>query len=226
MSKRSHRSFATNAVCLIYGLTVISLASHVGAAEDSYSLYAESGCPEREALVITPRSSLGLPDGMYASEETVTVCRRSTGEKCDGMSEYWNFLGHAIADDPNGCISFVFPEFDVYLMSMPICDCVVPQTPHPLDANENWRIELGEVLRLVQFHNSDGFHCEPSTEDGYGVGPGSTDTCEQHLADYEIPTWRITLSEVLRAIQFYNSNGYFQCFETSDSYCPIGYFGN
>lgn len=223
MSGRSLKRLPALTTLSFFGAAVLLTGTLAGAEAVVYSLHAVTGCPEREELVITPTSSVGLPEGKYYSEEIVTVCRHPVDNvKCDDMTEEWNYQGHSIPNDPNGCIIFMFLDSDVYLTSMPICDCVFPDSPHPLDANANWRIELGEVLRIIQLYNSDGFHCEPGTEDGYGIGPGSTNTCPRLLADYEAPNWRISLSEVLRIVQFYNSYGYFECFEAPDGYCLIG----
>ena len=35
----------------------------------------------------------------------------------------------------------------------------------------NWRFELSELLRLIQFYNAGGYHEDPSGEDGYAPGP-------------------------------------------------------
>jgi len=86
---------------------------------------------------------------------------------------------------------------------------------------------LTELLRVIQFFNSGGFHCaEPptDTEDGYESGPGANHTCCPHSADYlpSGPDWTISLSELLRVIQFYNSGGYHYCptAGTEDGFCP------
>jgi hypothetical protein len=41
----------------------------------------------------------------------------------------------------------------------------------------DWIINISEVLRLVQFFNSGGFHAECGTEDGYAPGPGVDTPC-------------------------------------------------
>lgn len=89
------------------------------------------------------------------------------------------------------------------------------------------KIDLTELLRVIQFYNSDGYHCaapgDPMSDEGYLTGPGDT-TCRPHCADYNPQDWRIDLSEVLRIIQFYNSGGYRACLNgnppTEDGYCP------
>jgi len=91
---------------------------------------------------------------------------------------------------------------------------------HTADQNQDGAINLSELLRLVQFRNSDGYHCEPGTEDGYAPGPGDQ-TCLPHQSDYNPADWTISLSELLRLIQFYNSNAYHACpgEGTEDGYC-------
>ncbi|MBI3118403.1 MAG: hypothetical protein HYZ00_06940 [Candidatus Hydrogenedentes bacterium] len=90
---------------------------------------------------------------------------------------------------------------------------------HSADLNKNGRIELSELLRLVQFYNSGIFHCQGGTEDGYNPGPGPQN-CTTHDSDYADQDWRINLFELLRLVQFYNSNAYFECTGTEDGYCP------
>jgi len=82
-------------------------------------------------------------------------------------------------------------------------------------------ISLSEVLRMIQFFNAGGFHCESGTEDGYAAGPGDTD-CALHTSDYHPQDWRISLSELLRTFQFYNAGWYRYCpgEGTEDGYCP------
>ncbi|HPO16640.1 MAG TPA: hypothetical protein PLI09_24600, partial [Candidatus Hydrogenedentes bacterium] len=92
---------------------------------------------------------------------------------------------------------------------------------HSADQNGDHQVNLSELLRVIQFFNSDGFHCEAGTEDGYAPGPGDT-SCALHDSDYNAQDWRISLSELLRVIQFFNSGGYHYCpgEDTEDGYCP------
>jgi len=44
--------------------------------------------------------------------------------------------------------------------------------PHSSDYNpQDWIINLSELLRLIQFFNSGGYHPCPDGEDGYCPGP-------------------------------------------------------
>lgn len=102
--------------------------------------------------------------------------------------------------------------------------CITPDEGvtefHTADQDHNNRIGLSELLRVIQFFNSDGYHCDASGEDGYNPGPGDQ-SCTQHQSDYNPANWRIGLSELLRLIQFFNSGGYHACPSegTEDGYC-------
>ncbi|HNR32403.1 MAG TPA: hypothetical protein PKI11_16045, partial [Candidatus Hydrogenedentes bacterium] len=95
---------------------------------------------------------------------------------------------------------------------------------HTTDQNGDNRIELIELLRVIQFYNSNGFHCadDPGdTEDGYVPGPCANHTCCPHAADTN-SNWRIDLTGLLRVIQFYQYGGYHYCpgEGTEDGFCP------
>lgn len=90
---------------------------------------------------------------------------------------------------------------------------------HTADLNRNYRFGLNELLRLIQFYNVGGFHCQDGTEDGYAPGSGST-ACAPHPSDYASQNWVISLGEILRAIQFYNAAGYVVCESGEDGFCP------
>ncbi len=90
---------------------------------------------------------------------------------------------------------------------------------HSADQNADGQIGLSELLRVIQFFNSNGLHCEAGSEDGYAPGAGD-ETCVPHSSDYAPRDWRVGLSEVLRLIQFFNSSGYRVCEEGGDGFCP------
>ena len=89
------------------------------------------------------------------------------------------------------------------------------------DTDQDNTLGLGELLRLIQFYNSDAYHCSEGTEDDFAPGTGDDD-CTPHTGDYNPQDWTISLTEILRAIQFYNSGGYTSCPEdgTEDGFCP------
>jgi cytolysin (calcineurin-like family phosphatase) len=91
------------------------------------------------------------------------------------------------------------------------------QTFHAADITRDGKIGLGELLRLVQFYNADGYQCATDTEDGYGPGPGDT-ACAPHTADYDPADWRINLSELLRGVQHFNSDGYVEDCASEDGF--------
>lgn len=82
---------------------------------------------------------------------------------------------------------------------------------HSADINMNWKIELRELLRVIQFFNSFGYHCAnlpTDTEDGYVAGEGANRSCNYHTSDYNPKNWKIDFTELLRLIQFFNAGGY------------------
>ncbi len=92
---------------------------------------------------------------------------------------------------------------------------------HTADPDGDHKISLSELLNVIQYYNSGGFHCDADTEDGYAAGPGD-ENCTPHNSDYRPRDWRINLSELLRLIQFYNSGGYRYCPDETveDGFCP------
>ena len=79
---------------------------------------------------------------------------------------------------------------------------------HSADQSHNWSIELGELLRVIQFFNSPGYHVAAGTEDGYAPGPGDVKADGFHSSDYAPQDWQISLNELLRTVQFYNVRGF------------------
>ena len=94
---------------------------------------------------------------------------------------------------------------------------------HSADQNGNNKIDLGELLRVIQFFNSNGYRCvvPPETsEDGYVPGFDGDKSCRPHGSDYNPQDWTINLSELLRLIQFFNAGGYYLCPGIGeDNYC-------
>ncbi|HPP58191.1 MAG TPA: hypothetical protein PLT82_03565, partial [Candidatus Hydrogenedens sp.] len=92
---------------------------------------------------------------------------------------------------------------------------------HSADQDSDGKISLGELLRIIQFFNAGGFHCEEGTEDGYAPYFDGDKTCRPHASDYNPRDWKISLPELLRLIQFFNTGSYHRCDEgTEDGYCP------
>lgn len=99
---------------------------------------------------------------------------------------------------------------------------------HRADLNADGAIGLSELLRVIQLYNSNGYHCAENagaTEDGFAPLPDPAKRgCARHAIDYDATAWSINLSELLRAIQFYNSGGYIACEGGEDGFClsPAG----
>lgn len=105
-------------------------------------------------------------------------------------------------------------------------------TYHSADYNADepqrqWVIDLSELLRVIQLYNSKGYHCSHVGDSDYpsqdGYSPG-TDPAWQggvaHDADCDPQDWNISLTEVLRIIQFYTIPRAGYCTEKSYHYCP------
>ncbi len=45
-----------------------------------------------------------------------------------------------------------------------------PVGPHSADRDGDWRTAMSELLRVIQFYNAHGYHCDATTEDGYAPG--------------------------------------------------------
>ena len=90
---------------------------------------------------------------------------------------------------------------------------------HSADTTPDGVISLSELLRVVQFFNSGGYHCAPGTEDGYDVGAGET-ACVPHSSDYFPQDWHVSLSELLRLIQIFNLGPYRTDPAEEDGFAP------
>lgn len=99
----------------------------------------------------------------------------------------------------------------------------VPEV-HSADPDADGRINLSELLRVVQFYNTGVYSCAPDwygSEDGYLPGAGDTQ-CPPHSSDYHPQDWIISLYELMRLVQFYNLGGYEFCGTLSqegDDFC-------
>jgi len=92
---------------------------------------------------------------------------------------------------------------------------------HSADRADAGRIGLEDLLRVIQFFNSPGYHCDEGTEDGYapGANPEAQD-CVPHSSDYNPQDWTIQLTELLRLVQFFNTGAYHPCPQSEDGFCP------
>ncbi len=127
-----------------------------------------------------------------------------------------NALDFSTADgDGTGCITCFEPS-----------DAMPQQRVHAADPDGDNVITLSELLRVIQFFNSGGLHCaqpDETTEDGFVPARDmAEESCTPHSSDYAPQDWQVSLSELLRLIQFFNSGGYTFCPSdgTEDGYCP------
>lgn len=120
------------------------------------------------------------------------------------------------------CLRSCLIVSSIVLLTVPVGAQEIP--PHNADQNGDFQISLSELLRVIQFYNSGGLHCaepETVTEDGYVPGPDpSKQACLAHHSDYDSDDWIISLSELLRLIQFFNSNGYVALCGSEDDFSP------
>ena len=144
-------------------------------------------------------------DGICDPGETDHDCPEDCAQDC---------LPNNVIDDPAKT-----EECKTRLMQAPITPVSGRTTTHSADQDADWEISLTELQRVIQFFNSDGYHCDPAGEDGYAQGPGDA-TCAPHDSDYYPQDWKISLTELLRVIQFYNSGGYHIQDGTEDGYGP------
>lgn len=94
---------------------------------------------------------------------------------------------------------------------------------HSIDTSDpKGFISLSELLRAIQFYNDSGFHCDAGTEDGYAPGAEGDQSCAPNDLDYNPQNWVVSLDELLRGIQFYNTRNYYPCpsQSTEDGFCP------
>ncbi|MFM1921740.1 MAG: hypothetical protein RLZZ303_3374 [Candidatus Hydrogenedentota bacterium] len=80
---------------------------------------------------------------------------------------------------------------------------------HNADTDGDSKIGLGELLRIIQFYNAGSYTCdETNQEDGYTPGDGGTaigsGNCEAHDIDFDGTAGSVSLTELLRGIQFFN----------------------
>ncbi|RLC00537.1 MAG: hypothetical protein DRI57_32170, partial [Deltaproteobacteria bacterium] len=94
-------------------------------------------------------------------------------------------------------------------------------THHSADYSPaDFEISLSELLRVIQLYNGISYYCDPDGEDGYRFGEVGPKTCAPHTLDYNPQDWRISLGELLRVIQFYNSGGYTRSVGGEDGFSP------
>lgn len=96
---------------------------------------------------------------------------------------------------------------------------------HAADIDGSESIKLQELLRVIQFFNIGGYHCDGSVSspDGYAAGLEGDHTCTPHTTDFQQVNWRISLPEMLRLIQlFHFPGGFYPCETAPDGFCIYG----
>lgn len=102
-----------------------------------------------------------------------------------------------------------------------------PKYIHNADTNADLVVSFGELLRVVQLFNADGYRCAinaGATEDGFllgSAGDGVDPNCPRHASDYNPANGKLNLSELLRAVQLFQFAGYTWCpqLATEDGFC-------
>lgn len=85
------------------------------------------------------------------------------------------------------------------------------------DTDGSESISLSELLRVVQLYNSGRYGCDVSNlEDGYEPF-GLDESCGPHDTDFVEGNFVISLTELLRLVQFYNVGDYVRCANPGDS---------
>lgn len=80
------------------------------------------------------------------------------------------------------------------------------------------KLNLQEILRVVQLYNARFYGCGNGTEDSFA--PFSrAQSCTPHPLDSQSQDWSLSLSELLRAVQFYNLGGYHYCAGGESNLC-------
>jgi hypothetical protein len=103
-----------------------------------------------------------------------------------------------------------------------------PLSPEPgygnitSDTDGDYVLSFPELLRMIQLYNAGGYTCAEvpgATEDSFLPRPpiGSDPICVKHTLDLDTDfSFQISLSELLRGIQFYTLGGYRNCDQTVD----------
>lgn len=91
-----------------------------------------------------------------------------------------------------------------------------PHEPHSADTNKDYRISLGELLRVIELYNTrhgtvrtGGYAVDNDTEDGFTPDPNIASSADLPLSRYHSADTSgegmIDLSELLRVIELYNT---------------------
>lgn len=176
----------------------------VPAFEDSY-VYDLNGTP-----VTLRRYEVTLTTPVELEAGWISL----SGEEDSNCPVFWML-------SPEGNGLSIYDEAGPVVAPYDLAFCIYT-TPasHTADQNGDFVVGLSELLRVIQFYNSNSYGCQAGTEDGYAPNDPDQD-CGPHASDYSPQDWDISLSELLRVIQFYNTGGYGACAEGEDGFCPL-----
>jgi len=123
----------------------------------------------------------------------------------DGCTQFQEFTAFGVTKGANPEDAYIQAALD-FNISPASC------TIHDADTTGDGVIGLSELLRVIQFYNAGEYSCAlDSTEDGYTVGESGiefgTSECAAHDVDFLGIEGNISLSELLRMIQFFNLGG-------------------
>lgn len=186
--------------------------------------------PQVNATDMTTASDAHLP--IFRYEATLNPPVNLDGEvmMINGLSSACPFYWYAGSGGIGYHVVYRYTELSNGPSVLPVVGdlayCIFPYVPEGYlrtDKNHDGVLDLSELLRVIQFYNSGALQCDAlaASEDGYLPGSGNNDLCAPYSADYNPQDWVISLSELLRCIQFYNAGGYTYCpaSGTEDGYC-------
>ena len=185
---------------------------------------------------LEPNTGAGFSGAPVSGAGPLTVQFADESTVADIAGWHWDFGDGAVSADQHP--SHEYAARGVYTVTLTVAvedGCPASETKteyitvygtehefHTADQDENNRINLSELLRIVQFYNVGALHCQTGSEDDYAPLPGDT-ACAYHDSDYAPPDWHIGLGEVMRTIQFFNTGGYYACPDadppTEDGFC-------
>lgn len=191
------------------------------------------GVPEGEGEGVPEGQLEGAPEGEGGDE--------GEEEEIDVLGTAYTVLAAWQSTDTNGDLRITPEEYtaafgdhlDVFslldtsndnLLSIPELQRHIPfdKPIHDADSNADRRLQLPELLRVIQLYNGLAYRCATNvddSEDGYEPEPFVTIECNKHAADHACDgDGVIDLSELLRVIQLFRFEMIIPC-ESEDGFC-------
>lgn len=186
-------------------LTFVNVAAGPAAVAAGKAVYSNVVGTGRVRCIVAGLNRAAIQDGQIFS---VTFAVVSGTED----NAYFVDIENAILSDPDGRQVPATVYYGAVLTGS--------ARIHAADVDQNWTITMNELLRVIQFFNSATYHCQAGTEDGYAAGFGPRD-CQFHDSDFFAPSnWSISVSELLRLIQLFNSAAYHVSPGSEDDFAP------